>query len=105
MGTPYKNASSRSNKSTMDCSEFTMWAYREGTWKDLRRGGASSQYKKATKVSRNNLEVDVLVFFSTNATMKYSANSINRIGHLGIYAGNKKILHTMVKVALPIATW
>ncbi|WP_246009583.1 C40 family peptidase [Brevibacillus fluminis] len=94
MGTPYKYASSRSDKSTMDCSEFTMWAFREGAGIDLGRGGARSQYKKVKHISRSQLKVGDLIFFSTRATMKYNKNSINRIGHVGIYAGNNKILHT-----------
>lgn len=97
MGTPYQYGSSRFDKSTMDCSEFTMWAYREGAGIDLGRGGARSQYQKVTHISRNDLQVGDLVFFSTKATMKYSPDSINRIGHVGIYAGNNKILHTYGK--------
>lgn len=97
MGIPYEYGSSRSDKSTMDCSEFTMWAFREGAGIDLGRGGARSQYKKVKPISRNDLQVGDLVFFSTKATMKYSASSIKRIGHIGIYAGNNKILHTYGK--------
>lgn len=97
MGTPYQYGASRSSKRTMDCSSFTMWAFREGAGIDLGRGGARSQYKKVKPISRNELQVGDLMFFSTRATMKYSANSINRIGHVGIYAGNNKILHTFGK--------
>ncbi|WP_246009263.1 C40 family peptidase [Brevibacillus fluminis] len=97
MGTPYQYGSSRSDKSTMDCSEFVMWAFKEGAGIDLGRGGARSEYKKVTPISRNDLQVGDLVFFSTRATMKYSPGSINRIGHVGIYAGNNKVLHTYGK--------
>ncbi|MGD8192222.1 C40 family peptidase [Brevibacillus ginsengisoli] len=94
LGTPYKYASSRYDKSTMDCSEFTMWAYKEGSGINLGRGGARSQFKQGTKIKRSDLRVGDLVFFSTPATMKYPKDSINRIGHVGIYAGNNKVLHT-----------
>lgn len=94
LGTPYKYASSRYDKSTMDCSEFTMWAYKEGAGINIGKGGARSQYKQGTKIKRSNLRVGDLVFFSTKATMKYPKDSIKRIGHVGIYAGNNKVLHT-----------
>ncbi len=94
LGTPYKYASSRSDKSTMDCSEFVMWAFKEGAGIDLGKGGARSEFKKTTEISRSDLRVGDLVFFSTKATMKYAKNSLNRIGHVGIYAGNNKVLHT-----------
>ncbi|RNB87808.1 gamma-glutamyl hydrolase [Brevibacillus fluminis] len=94
MGTPYQYASSRSDKSTMDCSEFVMWAYKEGANIDLGKGGARSEYKKTKEISRSQLRPGDLVFFSTRATMKYDANDINRIGHVGIYVGDNKVLHT-----------
>lgn len=97
LGTPYQYASSRANKKTMDCSEFTYWAFKEGAGINIGKGGARSQYKKGKYVARKNLKVGDLVFFSTKATMKYSKKSIKRIGHVGIYAGNNKVLHTYGK--------
>jgi peptidoglycan endopeptidase LytE len=97
LGTPYKLGGGRRDKSTMDCSGFTMVAYKEGAGIDLGKGGARSQYKQGTPIARKDLQVGDLVFFSTKATMKYPAGSINRIGHVGIYAGNNKILHTYGK--------
>lgn len=97
LGVPYKYGSSRKEKSTMDCSEFTMWAYKEGAGINLGAGGARSQYKKGTPISRSELQVGDLVFFSTKKTMKYSKSSVERIGHVGIYAGNNKVLHTYGK--------
>ncbi|MGD8189579.1 C40 family peptidase [Brevibacillus ginsengisoli] len=97
LGTPYQYASSRADKSTMDCSEFTYWAFLEGAGVNIGKGGARSQAAKGTYVSRDNLQVGDLVFFSTPATMKYPANSIKRIGHVGIYAGNNVVLHTFGK--------
>ncbi len=97
LGTPYQYGASRSSKSTMDCSSFVMWAFKEGAGIDLGRGGARSQYQKVQHISRKDLQAGDLIFFSTRATMKYSPGSIQRIGHVGIYAGNNKILHTYGK--------
>ncbi|RAP31011.1 hypothetical protein C2W64_00183 [Brevibacillus laterosporus] len=97
LGVPYKYASGRKDKSTMDCSAFTMWAYKEGAGINLGTGGARSQYKQGTPISRSELQVGDLVFFSTKKTMKYSKSSVERIGHVGIYAGNNKVLHTYGK--------
>ncbi|MGE5704020.1 MAG: C40 family peptidase, partial [Clostridia bacterium] len=94
LGTPYKYGSSRSDKSTMDCSEFVMWAFKEGANIDLGRGGARSEFQKTKEISRSELRPGDLVFFSTRATMKYDKDSINRIGHVGIYVGDNKVLHT-----------
>ncbi|MGO0058928.1 C40 family peptidase [Brevibacillus fluminis] len=98
MGTPYVWGSSRSTKSTMDCSEFVMWAMKEGAHINMGKGGARSQYtigkQKGKVVKYSELKKGDIVFFSTKATMKYAKGSINRIGHVGIYAGNGKVLHT-----------
>lgn len=94
LGTPYQYASSRSDKSTMDCSEFVMWAFQEGAGINLGRGGARSEFQKTKEISRSELRPGDLVFFSTRATMKYGADTINRIGHVGIYVGDDKVLHT-----------
>lgn len=93
LGIPYKYCSSRKEKTTMDCSGFTMWAYKEGAGINLGAGGARSQYKQGTPIPRSKLRVGDLVFFSTKKTMKYPKKSINRIGHVGIYAGNNQVLH------------
>lgn len=97
LGTPYQYASTRANKKTMDCSEFTYWAFKEGAGVNIGKGGARSQYQKGKYVARKDLKVGDLVFFSTPATMKYPAKSIKRIGHVGIYAGNNQVLHTFGK--------
>jgi cell wall-associated NlpC family hydrolase len=107
LGTPYQYASSRSTKTTMDCSEFTMWAYREGAGIDMGRGGATSQanYVKSHghyTYDINQLKKGDLVFFMAYRGWKKSDyNGINPrnygITHVGIYMGDGKLLHTFSK--------
>ncbi|RKD22649.1 hypothetical protein BEP19_10340 [Ammoniphilus oxalaticus] len=90
LGVPYKLGGK--TPSAFDCQGFTHYVYKKhGINLPF---GARNQSKVGKKVSVNNLQVGDLVFFSTKATMKYSASSIKRIGHVGIYAGNGKVLHT-----------
>jgi len=78
-----------------DCQGFTKYVFKKyGVNLPI---GARNQSKVGKKVSRQNLRPGDLVFFSTKATMKYKASSIKRIGHVGIYAGKGKILHTYGK--------
>lgn len=92
LGTPYKLGARTGNTSSFDCSSFTQYVYKKNGIQLPR--GARDQYRAGVKIKRSNLRVGDLVFFSTRATMKYSAGSINRIGHVGIYAGNNRVLHT-----------
>lgn len=81
--------------SAFDCQGFTRYVFNK--YGVHLPAGARNQSKVGKKISRNNLRVGDLVFFSTKATMKYSSSSIKRIGHVGIYAGNGKIIHTYGK--------
>ncbi|QQE73182.1 C40 family peptidase [Brevibacillus composti] len=107
LGTPYQYASTRSTKTTMDCSEFTMWAYKEGLGIDMGRGGAKSQ---ANYVKQNGhyttdmkqLKKGDLVFFMSYRGWKASDYkgvdpSKQSITHVGIYMGDDKLLHTFSK--------
>ncbi|MGC5328136.1 C40 family peptidase [Brevibacillus sp. SYSU BS000544] len=85
-----------------DCSGFTQRVFAENGIKLSR--GARAQSQNGIKVSRKDLQVGDLVFFSTGATMKYDANSIKRIGHVGIYAGNNRVLHTYGKGGVRYST-
>lgn len=64
---------------TWDCSGLTMAAYRKAGVKLPHSAGG--QFRKGKKVSKSNLKKGDLVFF-------YSG-----ISHVGIYAGNGKVLH------------
>jgi len=82
--------------SAFDCQGFTRYVFNK--YGIQLPAGARNQSKVGKPVSKNNLKVGDLVFFSTSLTKKkYSASSIKRIGHVGIYAGNGKILHTYGK--------
>lgn len=106
LGTPYEYASSRSTKTTMDCSEFTMWAYKEGSGINMGRGGANSQLKyiKANghlTYNKANLQKGDLIFFMSyrgENPSKYAGDASKQpISHVGIYMGNNKVLHTYSK--------
>ncbi|MFM1654354.1 C40 family peptidase [Brevibacillus sp. B_LB10_24] len=93
LGTPYKFGAKTGNTSSFDCSSFTQYVMQQNGIKISR--GARAQFKDGKKVDRKDLRVGDLIFFSTeNNIKKYPAGSINRIGHVGIYAGNGKVLHT-----------
>ncbi|RKD26056.1 hypothetical protein BEP19_02800 [Ammoniphilus oxalaticus] len=93
LGVPYKLGGK--TPKAFDCQGFTRYVFsKQGV--NL-PSGARNQSKVGKYVSRSNLKVGDLVFFSTSATKKYSSSSIKRIGHVGIYAGNGKVLHTYGK--------
>ncbi|MGW9128352.1 C40 family peptidase [Paenibacillus chitinolyticus] len=75
-----------------DCSSFTKYVFnKEGIhlpW------GARAQYKLGTPVSKSELRKGDLVFFSTTATAK-NQDTVNKIGHVGIYIGNNKFIHNV----------
>lgn len=107
LGTPYEYASTRANKKTMDCSEFTMWAYLDGANIDMGKGGAQSQakYVKAHgsyTTDINKLKKGDLVFFMSYKGWKESDYknidvSKQSITHVGIYMGDGKLLQTFSK--------
>jgi cell wall-associated NlpC family hydrolase len=109
LGTPYEYGSTRSNKKTMDCSEFTMWAYKDGAGIDMGRGGARSQanYVKAHghyTYDINKLKKGDLVFFMSYKGWKKSDYAgidptKHGITHVAIYMGDNKLLHTYSKEA------
>lgn len=95
LGVPYLLGAEYETSRRFDCSSFTQYVFGKNGI-DLARG-ARQQYKNGKPVARKNLRVGDLVFFSTTATVKYRAGTINRIGHVGIYAGNNNFLHTYGK--------
>ncbi|RXT15478.1 NlpC/P60 family protein [Ammoniphilus sp. CFH 90114] len=90
LGVPYKFGTDgySSRNRTFDCSSFTQHVYKNfGV--NLPRS-SRSQSDVGRRVSMNNLQPGDLMFFYTPG--RYSSNRI--VGHVGIYAGNNKILHT-----------
>lgn len=92
LGVKYKLGAEYEKSKKFDCSSFTQYIFEKNGIKIAR--GARAQYKNGTPVEREDLKVGDLLFFSTKKTKKYDKKSIKRIGHVGIYAGNNKVLHT-----------
>ncbi|QRG69491.1 C40 family peptidase [Brevibacillus choshinensis] len=107
LGTPYEYGSTRSNKKTMDCSEFTMWAYRDGAGINMGTGGTKAQanYVKSHgsyTTDINKLKKGDLVFFMSykgwrESDYKNIDVSKQSMTHVGIYMGDGKLLHTFSK--------
>ncbi|MFC3749821.1 C40 family peptidase [Paenibacillus sp. GCM10012306] len=87
MGVRYEFGASTSSTRTFDCSSFTKYIFgKYGV--DLPRT-SQAQSKVGKSVSKANLRVGDLIFFSSGgrATGK-------NVTHVAVYAGNGKILHT-----------
>lgn len=87
LGTRYQFGASTSTTRYFDCSSFTQFIFKKyGV--DLPRTSVA-QSKVGSSVSKANLRVGDLVFFSSGSR----ANGKN-VTHVAVYAGNGKILHT-----------
>lgn len=95
LGVKYKLGAEYETNGKFDCSSFTQYVFKKNGIQIAR--GARAQYLNGKPVARKDLKVGDLVFFSTTKTTKYDKKSIKRIGHVGIYAGNNKVLHTFGK--------
>ncbi|MFE4709470.1 MULTISPECIES: C40 family peptidase [Paenibacillus] len=87
MGVRYEFGASTSSTRTFDCSSFTKYIFGKYGVNLPRTSVAQSKVGKA--VSKANLRVGDLVFFSSGSR----ANGKN-VTHVAVYAGNGKILHT-----------
>ncbi|SEN51494.1 C40 family peptidase [Lihuaxuella thermophila] len=84
MGTPYKFGAPTTTTKVFDCSSFVKRVFAENGI-DLPRT-SRQQAEVGQEVSRSELQKGDLVFFKIS--------SRPGIGHVGIYAGNGKLLHT-----------
>lgn len=85
LGTPYKFGAPSGQTNVFDCSSFVQYVYgKHGI--DLPRT-SRQQSKVGTTVPRSQLQKGDLMFFKTSS-------SGGEVGHVGIYAGDNKILHT-----------
>lgn len=84
MGTPYKLGANYQRDGKFDCSAFTQHVFKQNGVK-LPRSSAS-QSTVGVEVPRNQLQKGDLVFFKLKGR--------SGIRHVGIYAGNGKVLHT-----------
>lgn len=85
LGVKYRFGAASGITSSFDCSSFTQYIYGKYGVKLPRL--SSSQAKVGKYVSKSNLKKGDLVFFKTGRTG-------SKIGHVAIYAGNNRILHT-----------
>ncbi len=85
LGVRYKFGAPTGVSYVFDCSSFTQYVFRK-VGVHLPRL-SKQQAAKGRYVSRSHLQKGDLVFFST-------PDSRGKIGHVGIYAGNNRMLHT-----------
>lgn len=81
LGIPYCKGGT--NPKCFDCSGFTQYIYKKKGREIARTTGG--QYKQSKKIAREDAQVGDLVFFSSSGGYIY---------HVGIYAGNGKVLHS-----------
>ena len=87
LGTPYKFGAEYSTSGKFDCSSFVQYVFKKNGYTLPRT--SRQQAKMGKYVSKSNLKKGDLVFFTVGKS--------KRIGHVGIYAGNGKMLHTYGK--------
>jgi cell wall-associated NlpC family hydrolase len=87
IGTPYEFGASSGQTSTFDCSSFVQYVYKEVLSIELPRV-SYNQALEGTEIGIDQLRKGDLLFFSARGL---------EIGHVGIYAGEGKILHTYSK--------
>jgi len=87
LGTPYEFGASADQTDTFDCSSFVRHVFKETLAVELPRV-SYNQAKEGEAVDLNNMRKGDLLFFSARGL---------EIGHVGIYAGEGRILHTFSK--------
>ncbi|TFE24888.1 C40 family peptidase [Cohnella luojiensis] len=85
LGVKYRFGAPSGSTSAFDCSSFTQYIF--GKYGVKLPRVSSSQATKGVKVAKANLKKGDLVFFKVKRTGK-------KIGHVGVYVGNNKMLHT-----------
>ncbi|HKL73891.1 MAG TPA: SH3 domain-containing C40 family peptidase [Clostridia bacterium] len=102
LGTPYEFGSTRIidynfNKidsftgATFDCSAFVQYSFYIGAKINL-YGDSRSMSKQGTTVRYNNIKRGDVIFMTSTAR-QYNTG-LEKIGHVGIYLGDNKLLHT-----------
>ncbi|MCV9950634.1 stalk domain-containing protein [Paenibacillus sp. BT-177] len=87
LGAPYEFGAATGQTSTFDCSSFVGEVFRHTLSVDLPRV-SYDQAKEGQEIGLNELRKGDLLFFSARGL---------EIGHVAIYAGNNKLLHTFSK--------
>ncbi|QMV44598.1 C40 family peptidase [Cohnella cholangitidis] len=96
MGVKYRFGAPSGSTSAFDCSSFTQYIY--GKYGVKLPRVSSSQAKRGYKVAKSNLKKGDLVFF------KVPSRTGTRIGHVGVYVGSNKMLHTYGKPGVMISS-
>lgn len=87
LGTPYEFGAASGQTNTFDCSSFVRYVFNQVLSIDLPRV-SYDQAKKGKEIGIDQIRKGDLLFFSARGL---------DIGHVGIYAGDGKILHTYSK--------
>jgi len=86
LGVKYRFGAPSGVTYAFDCSSFTQYIYKKHGIKLPRT--SSQQAAKGYRISKSSLKKGDLVFF------KVPGRTGSRIGHVAVYAGSNKILHT-----------
>lgn len=85
LGTPYQLGATSGQTRTFDCSSFTQYVYKQHGISLPR--SSRQQAQVGTTIPRSQIKKGDLLFFKTSS-------SKGQIGHVAIYAGNNRVLHT-----------
>ncbi|GAA3401290.1 C40 family peptidase [Paenibacillus hodogayensis] len=90
MGTPYDFGASLGQTDTFDCSSFMNFIFGQNGIKLPRNSRQQSDV--GTEVGLDGLRKGDLLFFTT--PKRKNNTGVERIGHVAVYVGDNKILHT-----------
>ncbi|MDF2814259.1 MAG: hypothetical protein K0Q81_459 [Paenibacillus sp.] len=90
MGTPYDFGAALGQTDTFDCSSFTNFVFKENGIKLPRNSRQQSEL--GSEVRMDQIRKGDLLFFTT--PKRKDKTGIERIGHVSIYIGDNKMLHT-----------
>lgn len=93
LGKPYVFNAPAGSDNHFDCSSFIQYIFKQNGIHLPRNSRQQFQVGKA--VSYPNIKKRDLLFFTT--TKRKQRKGIEKIGHVALYIGNKKILHTFRK--------
>lgn len=93
LGTPYDFNAKPNQTETFDCSSFTQYVFKVNGIRLPRN--SRQQFQMGTFIPLDQIELGDLLFFTTKK--RKQKHGIERIGHVAIYIGDGKMLHTYPK--------
>lgn len=90
IGRPFVYNANPFQTKNFDCSSFTQYVY--GLYGVLLPRNSRQQYTMGKAIPFNKLKKGDLLFFTT--TKRKHRKGLSKIGHVAIYLGGNKILHT-----------